>query len=108
MKDVIMIIDDDDDMRDFLTGFLSRDYIIICAADGKEALGLLEKQYVSLIVSDVMMPRIDGYELCDKIKSDLAWCHIPLLLLTAKTTLQSKIKGLELGADAYVEKPFSP
>ena len=82
-------------------------YAILKAADGKEALKLLETEAVQLIVSDVMMPVMDGFELCKIIKSNVEYSHIPVILLTAKNTIQSKVQGLELGADAYIEKPFS-
>ena len=62
---------------------------------------------MNLVVSDVVMPVMDGFELCKRIKSDLNYSHIPVILLTAKTNIQSKIEGMELGADAYLEKPFS-
>jgi YesN/AraC family two-component response regulator len=76
--------------------------------NGEEALQILEKESVHVIVSDIMMPVMDGFELCKRVKSSLHHCHIPVILLTAKKTLEAKIDGLELGADAYVEKPFSP
>ena len=72
-----------------------------------EGLQLLDGNYVNLVVSDVVMPVMDGFELCKTIKSDLNYSHIPIILLTAKTNIQSKIEGMELGADAYIEKPFS-
>ena len=76
--------------------------------DGSEALAFLKENTVHLIVSDVMMPIMDGFELCRQIKSDVELSHLPFVLLTAKDTLQSRLEGLELGADAYIEKPFSP
>jgi two-component system, cell cycle response regulator len=71
-------------------------------------LNFLKENTVHLIVSDVMMPVMDGFELCRQIKSDVELSHLPFVLLTAKDTLQAKLEGLELGADAYIEKPFSP
>ena len=82
-------------------------FMVETANDGVEALKVLDNQEVSLVVSDVVMPRMDGFELCKLIKSKLDYSHIPVILLTAKTNIQSKIEGLELGADAYIEKPFS-
>ncbi len=69
---------------------------------------ILEHEIVTLVVADIMMPEMDGYALCESIKTNTNYCHIPVILLTSKTNVQSKIEGLELGADAYVEKPFSP
>ena len=83
------------------------EYSVLTAMNGIEALAVLDNHYVNLVVSDVMMPQMDGFELCKTIKSDLSYSHIPVVLLTAKTNIQSKIEGLELGADAYIEKPFS-
>lgn len=108
MKSVILLVDDNDDILEYLTRFLREKYGILQARDGKEALALLAAESVQLVISDVMMPGMDGFELCKHIKSDIEISHIPVILLTAKNTLQSKIEGLELGADAYIEKPFSP
>ena len=80
---------------------------VIRAGNGKEALEILAHQGVDVIVSDIMMPEMDGLELCNHVKSDMAYSHIPVVLLTAKTTLESKVEGLESGADVYLEKPFS-
>lgn len=77
------------------------------ATNGEEALRLLMDEAIQLVVSDVMMPVMDGFQLCSQIKSDIEHSHIPVVLLTAKNTIQSKVEGLELGADAYIEKPFS-
>lgn len=68
----------------------------------------LDRNFVNLVVSDVVMPLMDGFELCKTIKSNVGYSHIPVILLTAKTNIQSKIEGMELGADSYIEKPFSP
>src|SRR5690606_40929161 len=87
---------------------LSEHYEVLQAENGKQALDVLNNRQVHLIVSDIMMPEMDGYELCQRIKSDVEYSHIPVILLTAKNTLKSKIEGLEQGADAYIEKPFSP
>lgn len=107
MKPIILLVEDDFEMLEYLAALLSDSYHIIKARHGKDALEKLEKEPVQLIVSDVMMPIIDGMELCRQIKSDISYSHIPVILLTAKNTIQSKVQGLELGADAYIEKPFS-
>ncbi|MCD9015539.1 two-component regulator propeller domain-containing protein [Parachryseolinea silvisoli] len=103
----IMLVEDNQEIRDFLVKELSPEYNIATAGNGVEALARLNDTTVQLIISDVMMPVMDGFELCRQIKSRLDHCHIPIILLTAKNTLQSKIEGLEMGADAYIEKPFS-
>lgn len=107
-KPAILIVDDNEDILDFLSEDLGEKYITITAYNGKEAFEKLLKDAVQLVISDVMMPVMDGFELCEKIKSNFELSHIPVILLTAKNTLQSKIEGLTTGADAYIEKPFSP
>lgn len=107
MLPVILLVDDEEEILDFLERILKAKYTIIRAENGLEALKLLSTEPVQLVVSDVMMPEMDGFELCRQIKSNFEFSHIPVILLTAKNTLQSKIEGLELGADAYIEKPFS-
>lgn len=108
MKPTILLVDDNEEILDFIESNLIDNYEIVKAFNGLHALGILRQQNVQLIVSDVMMPVMDGFELCEKIKSDVELSHLPCILLTAKDTLQSKLQGLELGADAYIEKPFSP
>lgn len=107
-KPAILIVDDNEEILEFLTGDLSEKYSILKAHNGQEAIDLLKNETAQLIISDVMMPVMDGFELCKLIKSTIETSHIPVILLTAKNTLQSKIDGLELGADAYIDKPFSP
>ncbi len=104
----ILIAEDSPDMQKFIRKILPEKYNILIAANGIEALDILKNNFVNLIISDIMMPRMDGIELCQKIKSDVNYSHTPIILLTAKTNTQSKIEGMEVGADAYVEKPFSP
>ena len=106
-KPMILVVEDNPDMLAFIRKQLTTEYSVLTAMNGIEALAVLDNHYVNLVVSDVMMPQMDGFELCKTIKSDLSYSHIPVVLLTAKTNMQSKIEGLELGADAYIEKPFS-
>ncbi|MBT9907369.1 response regulator [Bacteroides fragilis] len=106
-KPMILVVEDNPDMLAFVRKQLTTEYSVLTAMNGIEALAVLDNHYVNLVVSDVMMPQMDGFELCKTIKSDLNYSHIPVVLLTAKTNIQSKIEGLELGADAYIEKPFS-
>ncbi|MBO9203848.1 MULTISPECIES: response regulator transcription factor [Niastella] len=107
MKPLILIVDDNEDMLDVISDELNEAYIVARALNGHQALAMLEKTPVQLVVSDIMMPGMDGFELCRHIKTQFEYSHIPLILLTAKNTLQSKITGLETGADAYIEKPFN-
>lgn len=105
---VVLIVDDHKEIIEFLSDNLKQHYRVLTAFNGKAALQLLETETVHLVVSDIMMPVMDGFELCKRIKASLDHCHIPVILLTAKKTLEARIDGLELGADAYLEKPFSP
>ncbi|MCL7987801.1 response regulator [Sphingobacterium sp. lm-10] len=107
-KATIVIADDHQDILDFIAEDLEEQYHVIKVTNGREALEYVRLHPVDLIVSDVMMPVMDGYEFCTAIKDDLLYSHIPFIMLTAKNSLQSKIEGLEFGADAYIEKPFSP
>lgn len=107
MLPAILLVDDEEEILAFLERILNTRYQIFKAANGQDALAILAAEAVQLVVSDVMMPDMDGFELCKKIKSDFEHSHIPVILLTARNTLQAKVEGLELGADAYIEKPFS-
>src|SRR6266542_103106 len=108
MNPLILLVDDNEEILEFLADDLSSRYAEITAQNGQEALSMLNKESVQLVVSDIMMPVMDGFELCRQIKTNVDYSHIPMILVTAKNTLQSKIEGLEQGADAYIEKPFSP
>lgn len=106
-KATILVVEDNEELQSFLSGKLSKYYQVIRANNGVEAIDLINKHIISIVISDVIMPLMDGFELCKIIKSNLETCHIPVVLLTAKTNLNSKIEGLKSGADAYIEKPFS-
>ena len=108
MKPVILLVDDNEDILEFVADDLSDKYTVIKALNGQEALNILKEEAIQLVISDVMMDVVNGFELCRLIKTNFDFSHIPVILLTAKNSLQSKIEGLELGADAYIEKPFSP
>jgi DNA-binding response OmpR family regulator len=108
MKPIILLVDDNPEILDFISDDLSDKYAVVKALNGQEALDMIGIENIQLIISDVMMPVMDGFELCKIIKTNFDYSHIPIILLTAKNTLQSKIEGLEVGADAYIEKPFSP
>ncbi len=102
----ILIVEDNEELRDFLSGFFSRNCTCITAADGNEAYELVQKEKPSLVISDVIMPDMDGFSFCRKIKENLKTCHTPVILLTAKDTEDQVLKGYEVGADAYITKPF--
>lgn len=106
-KPLMLIVDDNEEMLNFLSSSFSAQYSILTAEDGVEALEKLKEHEVTLIVSDWMMPRMDGVEFCKALRADQAISHIPFILLTAKTDTNSKIEGMDCGADAYIEKPFS-
>lgn len=107
MTDSILIIDDNEDMLEFLSVVLSDTYKLHLALNGEIAQTILDSEVINLIVSDIMMPGIDGFELCRRIKGNVEYCHIPIILLTSKNTYAAHIEGLEVGADAYIQKPFS-
>ena len=103
----LLVVEDTTDMLEFLAKNLGNTYTIHTAANGKEALECLETTTVDLIISDIVMPHMDGFELLKSIRSDNMLCHIPFILLSALDSIDSKIAGLDYGADAYIEKPFS-
>jgi two-component system, cell cycle response regulator len=106
MKPGILLVDDNEDILDVLADELGIKYHLLTALNGQQALQILGKETIDLIISDVMMPVMDGFELCKTIKSTFEYSHVPVILLTAKNTLRSRVEGLEQGADAYIEKPF--
>ncbi len=103
----ILLVEDEIEMGKFIAKEISRDYNVILTHKGDEALKVLKKYNITLVVSDVIMPVINGYELCRQIKSNIEFSHIPVILLTATIHLNARIEGLDSGADAYIEKPFS-
>jgi len=104
---VLLLVDDNSDLLNYMIQSLSGDYQIITATTGVEALRRLKEHDVDLIVSDVMMPEMDGLELCQHVKTEIETSHIPIVLLTAKSMTSDELQGLEAGADDYVTKPFS-
>ncbi len=103
----VLIVDDNAQMLAYEQQRLETDFNVVCASNGEEALARLRQTDVDVIVSDVMMEPVSGMELCRRVKHDVELSHIPLILLTALTTEQAKMEGMESGADAYIEKPFS-
>ena len=104
---VILIVEDNEEMLSFISDKLNTKFVVEKSLNGLEALKILEKKNIDIILSDVMMPEMDGYEFCKNVKSNIEYSHIPVVLLTAKNDMDSKILGLKVGADAYIEKPFS-
>ena len=104
----ILVVDDSVDMRNFLTNILSHDYHVLSASDGAEAEEIIRTKAVDLVVTDLMMPNVDGLELTQFIKRNKDYDFIPVILLTAKTAIESRLQAMEDGADDYVTKPFEP
>ncbi|WP_282160917.1 hybrid sensor histidine kinase/response regulator transcription factor [Ulvibacterium marinum] len=107
-RKVVLIVEDEKDVQVFLNQLLNEKYKVLIANNGVEAIEIIKKEVPDVIVSDVMMPEMDGIELCKKIRSTIDTCHIPLIMLTAKNSIIHRIEGLESGANAYIPKPFHP
>lgn len=106
-KGTVLVVDDNDDIRFYIKDNLRNHYTVLEAGDGKEAWNKTLKYQPDLIISDIMMPEMDGVEFCTKIKNTAATSHIPVILLTARTTEEQKLEGYHSGANAYITKPFS-
>jgi YesN/AraC family two-component response regulator len=106
-KPVILVVEDVSDVREFIRMSLGSQYQVIEAKNGKDGLEKALEEEPDLIISDVMMPVMDGLELTRHLKTDMKTCHIPIILLTAKAALEHKLEGLEEGADSYIPKPFN-
>ncbi|WP_018625880.1 two-component regulator propeller domain-containing protein [Niabella aurantiaca] len=106
-EESILIVDDNREIVEYIRGYFISDYAVAVAYNGKEALGKIEEQQPDLIISDVMMPEMDGLNFCRRVKQNIQTSHIPLLLVTAKTETAHQLKGLDMGADDYITKPFS-
>ena len=104
----VLLVEDNVEFINFLSECLSKKYRVLKAEDGEQALDILkETEDIDIIISDVMMPKIDGIRLCNIVKTDLKWSHIPVILLTARTAEEHMLEGLENGADDYMTKPFN-
>ncbi len=103
----ILIVEDNKELQNYLSNFFNNSYIILTANDGEEGLKIALEQSPNLIISDLMMPKMDGIEMCKKIKSDIRTSHIPVIILTAKAGLENEKESLETGADEFVLKPFN-
>ena len=105
-KQTVLLVDDNQEVLEYLEQQLQHDYIVMKAINGKDALEQIDKTYPHIVISDVMMPEMNGLELCMRIKEDQNFCHIPVILLTAKSMVSQIEEGLEAGADDYIVKPF--
>ncbi len=103
----LLLVEDNKEIAQFIQRELMERYNIYRAHNGEEGLQVLSDETIDIVVSDIMMPVMDGIEFCRRVKNDIQYSHIPIILLTARNTLNAKIEGLEVGADAYIEKPFS-
>lgn len=103
----LLVVEDNLEMQAFIRRQLMQHYHVVTADNGRQAIEKLDTEEIHLVVSDVMMPILDGMELCNRIKQDLNYSHIPVILLTARVGMQASIQALQQGADAYIEKPFS-
>lgn len=103
----VLVVDDNEDVLAYLSSLMGNTYTVLTAKNGKEGLSVASKKVPDIVVSDVMMPIMDGMELCKRLKSERSTSHIPVLLLTARTLDQHKMEGFEGGADGYITKPFN-
>lgn len=104
---ILLLVEDNKDVVEYLISILNDKYSVVIASNGKEGLKKAKKIIPDVIITDIMMPQMDGYELIEKIKSDIVTDHIPVIVLTARGDFDSKLIGLEIGADHYLTKPFS-
>ena len=107
-QDTLLIVEDNADLQDYLCQYFAKDYHVLRAANGREALAIVGQQETDLVVSDVMMPEMDGITLCQTLKESMQTSHIPVILLTAKSDTADVVAGYKSGAEAYVSKPFDP
>lgn len=105
-KYTLLIVEDNAELRDYLKNEIGNEYKVLTAENGKKGLEIAKESLPDIIITDVVMPEMDGFEFCKKIKTDISTSHIPLLMLTAKSKIDDRMEGIELGADAYMVKPF--
>ncbi len=107
-REHMLIVEDNIEMLEYMSKSLGRRYSVLCAKDGIEAMRFFGTESIDIVISDVMMPRMDGFALCKWIKESDEYCHIPVVLLTAKSSETDELEGISCGADAYITKPFEP
>ena len=105
-RHTVLIVEDSAEMRGYLASELSDEYNIVTAANGQDAVEKLQEERIDLVVSDIMMPLMDGCQLCNYIKTNMEYSHLPVLLLTAAVGMETRLQTLQVGADGYIEKPF--
>jgi signal transduction histidine kinase/ligand-binding sensor domain-containing protein/DNA-binding response OmpR family regulator len=104
---LVLVVEDNPELQKYISGFLKDNFRVAQASNGREALSMAQTIFPDIIVSDILMPEMDGVELCKHIKNDINTCHIPVILLTALNTTKDYITGITFGADAYISKPFN-
>lgn len=108
IRDTVLVVDDNSENRSLLNGLLSSDYRVLIATNGKQALVACKSQLPDIVLLDIMMPEMDGYEVCLQLKADEKTAHIPVIFLTAKSQIEDEQKGFDVGAVDYILKPISP
>ena len=106
-RGTILVVEDNRELRQYIVNSLSAFFNLLEAENGQKALYILKDQEVDLIITDVMMPVMDGVKLCKLVKQNLRTCHIPVYMLSAKVDVKYQLEGLQVGADDYIAKPFS-
>ncbi|MFV0470223.1 MAG: two-component regulator propeller domain-containing protein [Dysgonomonas sp.] len=102
----VLIVEDNKDLLELMSNTLRQEFVVLQSENGKEALDLLEKNYIDILVTDVLMPEMDGFELVAEMKQNVKFSHIPIIILSARHNIESKIEGYQTGADSYITKPF--
>jgi len=105
-KPIVLVVEDNADLRAYIREFLENDYAVWESGDGEMGYNTAMEIIPDLVISDIMMPKMDGIKLCRTLKQDVRTSHVPVILLTARAGTDSKIEGLEIGADDYITKPF--
>lgn len=106
-KSLILLVEDNEELREYLHGLLNDQYLVISAPDGQQGIAMGMEHIPTIIITDIMMPQVNGYELAARFKTEIKTSHIPIIMLTAKADTDSRIQGIETGADAYLAKPFN-